>query len=258
MPTQLSRIKKSLKQLLLKEVLHPLQKLPSERALSALFATTRITLKEALSALEIEGLIYREERRGWFVSPARLIYNPLSRCHFHQLVKAQQRSATTQVLGIKTQLADAQQSQLLALNKLTQLHCISRLRCVDNRPVLYVQNCLISDLFPDILQQDLSQSLTGLYQEKYGYHTSRSRFEVFPTGANKQVARALNLAEGQQVLKICRVNYQQDGNIIDCEFEYWRPDAVLIRIDSSTEPIFQKNSCNPPPSFYKAASSPID
>jgi len=232
--TQLSRIKESIRKLLAKDAARPSQKLPSERELSVLFSTTRITLKEALSALEIEGIIYRESRRGWFVCPARLIYNPLSRCHFHQLVNDQQRSAQTRVLAVCTQPADAQQSKLLGLEKLTELHCIERLRHVDNRPVLYVQNCLISALFPDILKQDLSQSLTQLYLQQYGYQTLRSSFEVTLCGANRQVANALHLAQGQQVLKICRVNYQQQGTIIDCEFEYWRPDAVMIRIDSQT------------------------
>lgn len=45
------------------------QQLPAERALSERFATTRITIKEALSSLEADGLIYRAERRGWFVAP---------------------------------------------------------------------------------------------------------------------------------------------------------------------------------------------
>lgn len=43
-------------------------KLPAERKLSEVFATTRITLREALLQLEAQGLIYREERRGWFIS----------------------------------------------------------------------------------------------------------------------------------------------------------------------------------------------
>ncbi|WP_273890684.1 GntR family transcriptional regulator, partial [Serratia marcescens] len=50
-------------------------KLPSERALSEQFATTRITLQEALGQLEAQGVIYRQVRRGWFISPPRLIYN---------------------------------------------------------------------------------------------------------------------------------------------------------------------------------------
>lgn len=51
-------------------LLAPGCKLPAERKLSEVFDTTRITLREALVQLEACGLIYREERRGWFVAPS--------------------------------------------------------------------------------------------------------------------------------------------------------------------------------------------
>jgi DNA-binding GntR family transcriptional regulator len=47
-------------------------KLPSERELCALFNTTRITVRESLAQLESSGVIYRADRRGWFVTPERL------------------------------------------------------------------------------------------------------------------------------------------------------------------------------------------
>lgn len=43
-------------------------RLPAERMMSAHFATTRITLREALGQLEARGVIYREERRGWCIT----------------------------------------------------------------------------------------------------------------------------------------------------------------------------------------------
>jgi DNA-binding GntR family transcriptional regulator len=73
--------------------------LPAERKLSEVFATTRITLREALLQLEAKGLIYREERRGWFISPPRLLYDLVQRSHFHAMVHAQcncaERGAST-------------------------------------------------------------------------------------------------------------------------------------------------------------------
>ena len=39
-------------------------KLPPERQLSDSFETTRVTLHEALSSLEADGMVYREDRRG--------------------------------------------------------------------------------------------------------------------------------------------------------------------------------------------------
>jgi len=231
--TQLAKIKQSLKQQIQSGLLTIGQKLPSERELSLLFETTRITIKDALVSLEIEGLIYREERRGWYVSPPRVCYNPLSRCHFHQMIEAQNRDAETQVISVRTEVAVGEMAQALQISSMKQVHDIQRLRYIDGRAVLFVQNGLIAELFPDILKYNLSQSLTCLYKNIYGFETQRSNFEVIPTAAPTHVAKALNLSQGQPVLKICRVNYNQNGTLIDCEFEYWRPNAVMIKIDSS-------------------------
>lgn len=230
--TQLSRIKNSLRKQIVAGVMVEGQKLPSERELSELFSTTRITIKDALISLETEGLIYREERRGWYVSPERIQYNPLSRSHFHQMIREQHRIAETKLIDVRTELAEEEYAKALELAVITKVHVIERLRYIDGRAVLFVENVLKEDLFEGILSENLTLSLTGLFREKYGYETKRSRFDVIPTSAPAHVAKALNLAEGQPVLKICRVNYKQDGELMDCEFEYWRPDAVVIRIDS--------------------------
>ncbi|KOO04626.1 UTRA domain-containing protein [Vibrio nereis] len=230
--TQLSRIKNSLRKQIVAGVMVEGQKLPSERELSELFSTTRITIKDALISLETEGLIYREERRGWYVSPERIQYNPLSRSHFHQMIREQHRIAETKLIDVRTELAEEEYAKALELAVITKVHVIERLRYIDGRAVLFVENVLKADLFEGILSENLTLSLTGLFREKYGYETKRSRFDVIPTSAPAHVAKALNLAEGQPVLKICRVNYKQDGELMDCEFEYWRPDAVVIRIDS--------------------------
>ena len=40
---------------------------PSERELSDSFNASRLTVKQALLHLESQGIIYRKERRGWFL-----------------------------------------------------------------------------------------------------------------------------------------------------------------------------------------------
>ncbi|MBH9055052.1 GntR family transcriptional regulator, partial [Pseudomonas aeruginosa] len=72
-------------------------KLPSERELAERFLCTRITLREALQQLETEGLVYRENRRGWFVAPPRIRYNPTRTTGFMEYVSAQGRQPRTEL-----------------------------------------------------------------------------------------------------------------------------------------------------------------
>lgn len=230
--TRLRQIRTRLKERIVSGAMSYRSKLPSERELSDLFNTTRITIKEVLISLETEGLIYREGRKGWFVSPPRVRYNPLSRSHFEKMVTDQQRQARTELVNVKTEIAHGEYAQALAIDSLQPIHIIERVRYIDERAVLFVENCLSVALFPNILRHNLATSLTHLFIEHYGYTTQRSCFEVIPTAAPKHVATYLGLTEGQPILKICRINYKQDGQLMDCEFEYWRPDSVMIRIDS--------------------------
>lgn len=229
---QLGTIKTQLRQKIRAGLISAGQKLPSERELSERFATTRITIKEVLISLETEGLIYREERRGWFVSAERICYNPLSRTHFHQMIREQNRIAQTDLIAARRERAKTSRAAILNISPSASIYVIERVRHIDGRAVLFVENLLKTALFKGILEENLTLSLTKLYQHKYGYLTQRSQFDVIPTAAPAHVAKALNLAEGQPVLKICRVNYKQDGELMDADIEYWRPDAVRIRIDS--------------------------
>lgn len=58
---QYIEIKESIVEQIASGVLLAGQKLPSERQLAESFNTTRVTLREALSILETNGLIYRED-----------------------------------------------------------------------------------------------------------------------------------------------------------------------------------------------------
>lgn len=224
-------IRQALQEQIREGLLQPGAKLPAERKLAEAFNTTRITLREALLLLEAEGVIYREERRGWFVAPPRIDYDPARRSHFHAMVEAQGREPATRCLDTATVPAHASLCRLMSLPPLEPVHRVRRLRCIDGRPVLYAEHYLPVTLFPDILNQDLNGSLTELYQEKYGYQYGRMRFQIYPTALVGEAAEALNVGQGSQGLLIVRVNYTRDGQLLDCDHEYWRHDAICVTAD---------------------------
>ncbi|WP_162520106.1 UTRA domain-containing protein [Aeromonas media] len=217
------------------------QQLPAERALSERFATTRITIKEALSSLEADGLIYRAERRGWFVAPPRLTYDPAIHTHFHQWIGEQQRTAETRVLAHGGELASSELCRWMGLAPFTPLYEIRRQRLIDGRPVLHVSHHLLASRFPDIASAPLASSLTELYQQRYGIGQGGASLEITPSAARGAIARALNLAEGSAVLRLVRVNYDERGGLVDCDIEHWRPDAIRICLDTrALQPVVGK------------------
>ncbi|WP_285426600.1 UTRA domain-containing protein [Pseudomonas sp. efr-133-TYG-103a] len=209
-------------------LLLPGSKLPAERKLSEVFDTTRITLREALVQLEAQGLIYREERRGWFISPPRLAYDLMRRSHFHAMVQQQGRVPATQMLSARLQPASAVICELLQLPALSSVIQICRVRRIDERLVLYVEHYLNPEYFPQIFDFDLDQSLTELYARHYDILYGQVRFEIVPTALPVEAAAALKVSIGSPGLRIARVNHDQRGRLIDCDLEYWRHDAIHV------------------------------
>ncbi|MEG0862807.1 MAG: phosphonate utilization transcriptional regulator PhnR [Pseudomonas sp.] len=213
-------------------LLSPGCKLPAERKLSEVFDTTRITLREALVQLEARGLIYREERRGWFVAPERLTYDLIQRSHFHAMVREQGREPSTELLSARLLPAAAAVCARLQLSPLSSVIQICRLRRIDGRAVLYAEHYLNPEYFPGILEHDLSQSLTELYARHYGIQYGTVRFEILPTALPVAAATALKVSAGSPGLHITRVNSDQHARLIDCDLEYWRHDAIRIKAEA--------------------------
>ena len=135
-------------------------KLPAERSLAERFATTRVTLRQALSQLEGEGLIHRSNRRGWFISPARLVYDPTRDAGFNDYVRAQGRQPRTAVLKLENRLHPPA-ARALGLPDDQPFHHIRRRRYVDDRAVLVESLWVVPERAPELLDIYAGQSLWG-------------------------------------------------------------------------------------------------
>jgi len=77
----------------------PGERLPSERQLQIGGGVARGTVREALFQLEAEGIIYRKDRSGWYVSPPPVVYDPTRWEGFMSYVEAQGRRPETETLS---------------------------------------------------------------------------------------------------------------------------------------------------------------
>lgn len=209
-------------------LLMPKQKLPSERQLAESFSTTRVTLREALSLLEAEGRVYREDRRGWFISPEPLIYDPSQSTSFTEMAFAQQRKPKTKLITAKSMLANKQASKQLNLKPFSNVYCIDRVRYLDDRPVAFVTTYVHPNLFPSLLEHDLNDSLIEVYRQHYYQEYQAVRYRITASSLMGETAQALRATSGSPATLVEKMRYNQDGILLDCTFEFWRHDAMCI------------------------------
>ncbi len=214
-----------------------LKKLPSERELLALFNSTRITVREALTHLEIEGLIYRQNRKGWFICPPRLQWNPINKVDFYQLAKEQNFLAKTALLAINMVTASDDIKHAFIANSDPSsdisLFEISRVRSLDGRPVMVEEIYCRTEQFKGLENKALEGSLTTIFNQSYGVKISRETSRIYVTALPAHKAKQLQLNNGASCLKVFRQRFGENNELVDYNIEYWVHGAIEINVTSS-------------------------
>ena len=212
-------------------------KLPSERTVSEAFSITRMTARQALLQLEAEGLIHRLDRRGWFVSPPRLTYNPVRNMSFTENVLAQGRQPGTVLLSQEETTASDWDCRHIGVATGSPMYLIRRMRLIDERPVLVEHIHINARHCPGLLSLPLEQSLTQLLTEHYEIVEQRSQIRVRPMALSASQAEPLKITAGTPGLYLTRTTYDQHDNVIEFDQEFWRHDVLELEIDVETEAV---------------------
>jgi len=207
-------------------------KFPPERTLAEYFSITRMTVRQALIRMEAEGLIFREDRRGWFVSPPRVRYDPTANTSFTESIAEQGRIAGTSVLSSQSIAASQWQSTHLDCAMGDPVFVISRLRSVDERAVLVEKIHVKADRCPNLLDHRLDQSMTGLMAAEYGIIEHRTQINMRPAALSEEAAKALGVAVGTPGLYLSRTIVDQFNEVVEVDEEFWRHDAIDICISA--------------------------
>ncbi|MBJ7536086.1 UTRA domain-containing protein [Marinomonas transparens] len=205
-------------------------KLPSEREIGEAFKVTRVTVRQALQNLEAEGLIYRQNRRGWFVTPPAVVYDPASHLSFNRYVAEQGSTPHTEKLAQQVEPANAKIAQLMCITEGTPVLFLHRRRYINLRPILIEKMYINLDLLPGLENEDLSQSLSQLLQQKYQREYRDMDLSFKSTALPSHAANDLGISTGQAGLQVERINYTSDKKVLEIDYEFWRHDAVTINI----------------------------
>ncbi|WP_201375504.1 GntR family transcriptional regulator [Ktedonobacter robiniae] len=184
--------------------------IPSERELSEQYGISRMTARQAITELVNEGLFYREQGRGTFVSHHRITQHLTQLTGFSEDMHARGQRPSAHVLSAKMWPVDETVAERLHIKLGDKVFRLHRLRLADGDPLALETSFIHFMGCERLLEEDLNQhSLYYLLETKYGQPPMEADQELEAGLVGPEEAKVLKIAVGSPVLYTRRTTYTE-------------------------------------------------
>jgi GntR family transcriptional regulator len=214
-------------------------KLPSEPKLSQQLGLSRATLRQAISNLEQESLVFRRRGLGTFVvQAAAALQNDLTRNFgVTDLIRISGQHPGTTNVQFAFDHADKRVAAGLAVDLGAPIAVLRRTRTADGRPVALTVDYL-SPEFYEARGLRLQSVVERLRLEQSLYHILRSHGVVIKRGvaevlaifANSPVTRALGVERNSPLIQLVQTDFTADGKAVLFSDEYLVPGYFRVQV----------------------------
>lgn len=210
----------------------PGQRLPAEPELAKQLGVSRATLREAMRAFEVQGLIHRRQGAGTFV----LERTPVLEAGL-EVLESLEKTARRFGLSIRVTHLEIEQTrpdeearQALSLPQNAEVTCVRRVICLAEHPAAYLVDILPLDvLHPEDLPSSFSGSVLDFLLER-GEKLAVSKASISATLANSEIAHALQIQRGDVLLLFTSQLFRHDGRVIDYSLSAFIPGYFRFHI----------------------------
>lgn len=212
--------------------LKPGEALPPERELAERHGISRMTVRQALSDLVADGLLYRQPGLGTFVANPK-IAQPLSRLtSFTEDMRSRGLKPGSQMLGIEVVEATHEVARALEVDRQSRVLRVRRLRLADGQPMALESVHLPLPRFAALVAEDLTDSsLYRILEERMGVHLARARQFLEPASAGPQEVQGLGIRPGSLLLLLERVTYDPEDVPVEYVRSFYRGDRYRFVVD---------------------------
>ncbi|MEP6701494.1 MAG: GntR family transcriptional regulator [Betaproteobacteria bacterium] len=224
------QLRENLRARILDNALLPLARLPSESELMRLHSVSRITVRQALNDLQKEGLIFKVQGKGAFVSKPKLAQD-VTRLQGLAEAMSREHHVRNRILSLKTVRANPRAAERLSLAPNTVVCRITSLRYLDRQPIAIDVSYVSQAIGRSLQSADLAaRDLIDIYENDLGLSLGNADLVIEAAGAGASEAKHLQIARGAPVLRIERVIYTTSGQALHFEAMCYRGDAFRYRL----------------------------
>jgi GntR family transcriptional regulator len=209
----------------------PMSRMPSESELQAMFEVSRITIRQALSDLQREGLIFKVHGKGSFVSQPKAFQDVTSLQGFAEAMSASGHEIVNRVVQFRFVPASAHVGEKLGLEAQTTVAEIHRVRLLERQPVSYEITFVPEAIGKRLQRADLaSRDIFLILENDCGIALGGADLSIDAVAAESAIARALEIKTNAPLLRIERLTQDSDGKPLDFEYLYFRGGNFQYRM----------------------------
>lgn len=224
------QIRKSLYEDIVNRVLVPGQRLPSEDELAARFGVSRMTVRQGISDLIDEGLLYRRHGVGTFVAQPHIERDQTHLTNFVETAEKEGIDLTIRLLAAEVLPAKLKVSRALSLEEGDLVIRVKTMRFTAGLPITVHDAYVPYKLFPQLLKEDLEARHLWEIFKSYGSRVKRAVQRLEAREADEEMAELLQIDEGAPILYKERTVYLDDGTPVEFTYCYNRGDRYRLTV----------------------------
>lgn len=201
------------------------QRIPSENELNRLYGVSRMTARQVLAQLVSEGMLFRVQGKGTFVSPKKIATKSPAYKGIREQLEQQGYETSTELIETAIVEADSKVARHLRLNVGDPVHSIVRLRKVEGDPISLHHSFVPTALAADLIGHDPAhEQLCVILEREYSLRMSTVHETLETASAGTRDASVLGVKRNAPLLLL----QQEIDDTGGTRFEYSR---ILFRGD---------------------------
>ncbi|MFG3259206.1 GntR family transcriptional regulator [Streptomyces sp. NPDC048172] len=216
---------------------HPVgSSLPSEAELAAAHGASRGTVRQAIAALQAEGLIGSRQGARRVVLSATPSQTFTELRSFAQWARAGGRTAGGRVVTSSWDTAHGDEAALLQVEPGARVLRVLRVRTLDGEPVLLERTAYAAWIAPAVRElPDDCESVTQRLYETRGLVFAHGEHHIDAVAAGTVDAEHLRLRRGAPLLRVRRTTTTAEGRPVETSDDRYSPGSVVFTVRNSTQ-----------------------
>ena len=187
--------------------------IPSENELSHMYGISRTTVRNVITKLVQEEVLFRIPGKGTYVAEPKIVAQSLSYAGIREQLEKMGYEVSTRVLSITKETLDKK-----TFSKFSGI----------KSPVFFV----VRELCPDLGRHDIAtEQMCTILSQDYGLHRAKTIETLESVPATAHEADLLNIAPGQPLLLLQDVIQNEDGLTFEYSKVAFRGEKIKITLE---------------------------